>query len=78
MLYFRDYFKKVGYVNSTKLEQIEIEFAVCDHNTPEETILLLNEYEIPFGKKVENEEWTAPLLLYANLSLIFEFDVVSP
>ena len=39
---------------------------------------LLNEYEIPFGKKVENEGWTAPLLIYANISSIFEVDVVSP
>ena len=78
LLYFQNYFKKVGYINSTKLEKIDVECAVCDHNTPEETILLLNEYEIPFGKKVENEEWTAPLLLFANLSSIFEVDAFSP
>ena len=78
LLYFQDYFKKVGYINSTKLEKIEVECAVCDSNTPEDTMYLLNEYEIPFGKKLENEEWTAPLLLFANLSSIFEVDVVSP
>ena len=78
LLYFQDYFKKVGYINSTKLEKIEVECAVCDHNTPEETILLLNEYEIPFGKKLENEEWTAPSLLFANLSSIFEVYAFSP
>ena len=78
LLYFQNYFKKVGYINSTKLEKIDVECAVCDHNTPEKTILLLNEYEIPFGKKLENEEWTAPLLLFANLSSIFEVASFSP
>lgn len=34
IVFIQDYFKKVGYINSTKLEKIDVECAGCDHNTP--------------------------------------------
>ena len=76
LLFFMDYFKNVG---KTKPREIngKIECAVCDHNTPEKTIFLLQEYEIPFGKQIETGKWTAPMLLYAELP-VFDVAFLSP
>lgn len=69
ILFYIDYFKKVGFVRANEINKIKTECFVCEHNTHEETICLLNEYEIPYGNQIKNELWTAPLLLYADLSI---------
>ena len=76
LLFFIDYFKNVGYIKPSEIDG-ETGCAVCDHNTPEKTIFLLQEYEIPFGKQIEIGEWTAPMLLHAELA-VFDVSFLSP
>ena len=78
LLFYQNYFRKIEkFINANDLKKLNVECAVCDHNTPELTILLLDEYNIPFGEKLKVEEWTSPLLLFASLSL-FEVEPFSP
>ena len=76
LLFFIDYFKNVGKTKPSEING-KIECAVCDHNTPEKTIFLLQEYEIPFGKQIETGKWTAPMLLFAELP-VFDVAFLSP
>ena len=76
LLFFKDYLSKVGYFTPNDLKKLQDEeedkdtyrCAVCEHNTPEETILLLQEYGIKLGDIIQKECWTFPLLLHAKLS----------
>ena len=76
LLFFIDYFNNVGYVKPCETNEKK-ECPICDHNTPEKTIFLLQEYEIPFGEQIIAGKWTAPLLLYAELS-VFDVSFLSP
>ena len=76
LLFFKDYLSKVGYLTPNEMNKLQNEeedkekyrCAVCEHNTPEETILLLKEYDIQLGDIIVRENWSVPLLLHAKLS----------
>ena len=78
LLFFKDYLSKVGYLTPNEMNKLQNEdedkekyrCAVCEHNTPEETILLLKEYDIKLDDIdiIVRENWNVPLLLHAKLS----------
>ena len=78
LLFFKDYLSKVGYLTPNEMNKLQNEdedkekyrCAVCEHNTPEETILLLKEYDIKLDDIdiIVRENWSVPLLLHAKLS----------
>ena len=78
LLFFKDYLSKVGYLTPNEMKKLQNEdedkekyrCAVCEHNTPEETILLLEEYKIQLDDTdiIVRENWSVPLLLHAKLS----------